>query len=42
MTWMIVAYMTIWTAIFIYVLSIDRKQKTLARELDQLKNSLDN
>jgi CcmD family protein len=40
MTWLIVAYMTIWIAIFIYVFNVDRKQKAMASDLEQLKNRL--
>ncbi len=40
MTWMIAAYMTIWIAIFTYVFSLDRKQRAMTRELDQLKTKL--
>jgi CcmD family protein len=40
LTWMIAAYMTIWIAIFFYVFSLDRKQRVMTRELDQLKNKL--
>ncbi len=40
MTWMIAAYAIIWIAIFIYVFSLDRKQRALASELDQLKSKL--
>jgi CcmD family protein len=40
MTWLIIAYMTIWIALFIYVFGMDRKQKAMARDLDQLKNRL--
>ncbi|MCK4776672.1 MAG: CcmD family protein [Candidatus Krumholzibacteria bacterium] len=39
MTWMIAAYTIIWTAIFIYVFGLDRKQRALASELDQLKST---
>ena len=40
MTWMIAAYTIIWTAIFIYVFGLDRKQRALVRELNQLKSKL--
>ena len=40
MTWMIAAYAIIWTAIFTYVFGLDRKQRALASELDQLKSKL--
>jgi len=40
MTWMIAAYMIIWIAIFIFVFNVDRRQKTLAADLDQLKSKL--
>jgi CcmD family protein len=40
MTWMITAYAIIWTAIFIYVFGLDRKQRVLVRELNQLKSKL--
>ena len=42
MTWLIAAYMTIWIAIFIYIFSLDRKQKAMARDLESLKSRLDN
>lgn len=41
MTWLIAAYMAIWIAIFIYALSLDRKSREMAREIDQLKSRLD-
>jgi CcmD family protein len=40
MTWMIAAYMIIWTAIFIFVFNVDRRQKALSAELEQLKAKL--
>jgi CcmD family protein len=40
MTWMIAAYTIIWIAIFIYVFGLDRKQRALASELNQLKSKL--
>lgn len=40
MTWMIAAYMIIWAAIFVFVFNVDRRQKALASELEQLKSKL--
>jgi len=40
MTWMIAAYMVIWIAIFVFVFNMDRRQKALAAELEQLKSKL--
>jgi CcmD family protein len=42
MTWLIAAYTIVWIAIFVYVFSVDRKQKSLAGELEQLKSKLGN
>jgi CcmD family protein len=42
MTWLIAAYSIIWIAIFIYAFGLDRKQKALTAELQQLKSKLDN
>lgn len=42
MSWLIAAYTIIWVAIFIFVFNMDRKQKTLASELEQLRSKLDN
>lgn len=42
MTWLIAAYTIIWIAIFTFVFNVDRKQKTLAAELEQLKSKLGN
>jgi CcmD family protein len=40
MSWLIVAYSIVWIAIFIYVVGLHRKQKTLVAELDELKSKL--
>ena len=40
MTWMIAAYAIVWIALFIFLFSMDRKQKALAGELDQIKTKL--
>jgi CcmD family protein len=40
MSWLIAAYTVIWIAIFIFVLSVDRKQRALTGDLDQLKSKL--
>jgi CcmD family protein len=40
MTWLIAAYMAIWIAMFIYTLSLDRKSRAMARELDRLRSRL--
>jgi CcmD family protein len=42
MTWLIAAYGVIWIAIFMYVFGLDRKQKALTAELQQLRSKLDN
>ncbi len=42
MTWLIAAYTIIWLAIFVFVFNMDRKQKALATELEQLKSKLGN
>jgi len=40
MTWLIAAYSIIWIAIFVYAFNMDRRQKALASELQQLKSKL--
>jgi CcmD family protein len=40
MTWLIAAYTIVWIAIFIFIFSVDRKQRALAAELEQLKSRL--
>jgi CcmD family protein len=40
MTWLIVAYAIVWIAIFIYLFTLDRKQKALASELEHLRSKL--
>jgi CcmD family protein len=40
MTWLIAAYTIIWIAIFVFVFNVDRKQKALAIEMEQLKSKL--
>jgi CcmD family protein len=40
MAWLFAAYMIIWIAIFVVVFSVDRRQKALAAELEQLKTKL--
>lgn len=42
MTWLIAAYTIIWIAIFLFVFNVDRKQRALATELEQLKSKLGN
>jgi CcmD family protein len=42
MTWLIAAYTIIWIAIFVFVFNVDRKQRALATELEQLKSKLGN
>jgi len=42
MTWLIAAYTIIWIAIFMFVFNVDRRQKALAAELEQLKTKLEN
>lgn len=34
------AYAVVWTVIFLYVLSIDRRGRRVERELDELKKQL--
>jgi CcmD family protein len=34
------AYTVVWTVIFVYVLSLDRRARKAERELDELKRSL--
>ena len=36
------AYAVVWTVIFLYVLSIDRRARRAEKELDELKRSLAN
>jgi CcmD family protein len=42
MTWLIAAYTIIWLAIFVFVFNMDRRQRALATELEQLKSKLGN
>lgn len=41
MNWVIAAYTVFWVAIFGYVVLLSRKQKDLARRLDELKSVLE-
>jgi CcmD family protein len=37
MTWMFVAYIIIWIAVFIYIFDLGKKQREIVRELEGLK-----
>jgi CcmD family protein len=37
MTWMFVAYIVIWLAVFIYVFDMGKKQRAIAQEIEGLK-----
>lgn len=41
LTFLAAAYGIIWLALFIYIFSLDRKQKKLARSIDILEKSLE-
>lgn len=40
MSWLFVAYGVVWIAIFLYVFSLDRKQRELSQEFDALKSRI--
>jgi len=40
MTWLFSAYTIIWIAIFLYIFGIDRKQRSLAAEMEALRSKL--
>lgn len=40
MTWLFAAYSVVWIAIFIYVFSLDRRQKSLADEVEALRSKM--
>ena len=40
MTWLFAAYSVVWIAIFIYVFSLDRRQKALSNEVEALRSKL--
>jgi CcmD family protein len=40
MKWLIAAYTIVWIALFLYLLGLDRKQRSLAAELEQLRAKL--
>jgi len=40
-SYLVIAYMILWLIIFIYLFGIDLRQKTLQREIENLKNELD-
>lgn len=42
MSWLIAAYSIVWIALFIFLFNVDRKQKALAAELEQVKSKLGN
>lgn len=40
MSWLVAAYAVFWTAVFVYVWTMGRKQKELDRRLDELNRLL--
>lgn len=40
MSWLFAAYAVVWLAIFFYVFSLDRQQRALSAEIDELKTKL--
>ena len=40
MTWLFAAFTTVWLAIFFYQFSLDRKQRALRSDLNELKEKL--
>ena len=41
MNYLFAAYMVIWTALFIYLMSLSKKQQRLDREIETLKKILE-
>ncbi len=41
MSFLFTAYMVIWTALFIYLVSLSKKQQRLDREIETLKRILE-
>ena len=37
MTWLFAAFAIVWLAVFIYLFDLGKKQKTIAREIENLK-----
>lgn len=37
MTWLFAAYATVWIALFVYIMSLDRRQRAVADEIEDLK-----
>lgn len=40
MSWLFAAYAVVWLVIFIYVFNLDRQQRALSAEIDELKTKL--
>jgi len=40
MSWLFIAYGVVWIAIFLYVFTLDRKQRELSREFDALRSRI--
>ena len=40
MAWLFAAFAIVWIVIFLYLLSLDRKQKVISAEIDDLKRRL--
>lgn len=40
MTWLFAAYAVVWIALFLYIMSLDRRQRAVADEIQDLKSKL--
>jgi CcmD family protein len=40
MTWLFVAFSIVWVAIFFYAFNMDRKQRALSEELNDIKTRM--